>query len=307
MKLKTMLRVLLCFFIISSLIMSTSLVFAAGPSAGYFFGAGAGVSEKVIERLESSETKGENIFREGINLFDPIIHIQSLIMYMGIFIAVIIVSVYAIQWMLAAPARKQELKAGMWPLIIGVFLLTAGPKLTMTIYDAIKETSNTITDDVSNLGGTVISVIQTVGYLIAVIMMLIIAIQWMTSAPAKRQEIKGRMINLTIGSIILVAGTTLLGMIYAFALDVRDNRTYNNTTHTPNYGSEGGSRPLDDTRAEIVGEENPIQSSTSGYSSKDGEKTQDTSTGIVEEESTTPDYDSKNSGGRTPDFANVSM
>lgn len=71
----------------------------------------------------------------------------------------------------------------------------------------------TAVDNVNKLGGTVISVIQTIGYIVAVAMVLIVGIQWLIGTPAKKQELKGRMWNLVIGAILVAGGVTLLGWV----------------------------------------------------------------------------------------------
>ena len=74
-----------------------------------------------------------------------------------------------------------------------------------------------ITSSINNIGGTVISVIQTLGYVIAVVMVLVLAIQWLIGTPAKKQELKGKMWNILIGAVLLIAGVTILGAIADFA------------------------------------------------------------------------------------------
>lgn len=92
-------------------------VMGAGPSAEDFFGAG-------------DPTIGIKIVDENLK---PVLHIQSLIIKIGVYAAVIIIMIFGIQWTMATPSKRQELKAGMIPLVLGVFLLVAGPSLAMLI------------------------------------------------------------------------------------------------------------------------------------------------------------------------------
>jgi hypothetical protein len=190
----------------------SSQVIKSNMSADAFFKAG---DDKIKDALEKDK---KDVYGLVDGKLDPIIHIQSLVVMFGILIAVIVALIYGIQWMVAAPARRQELKAGMWPLMIGIILLAIGPKLAFSIYEVIKANSTgTVTEVSGNMAGAIIGIIQTVGYIVAVIMVLIIAIQWFTAAPNKRQELKGRMINLAIGAIIIVSCTSLLNFIYTLA------------------------------------------------------------------------------------------
>ena len=76
-----------------------------------------------------------------------------------------------------------------------------------------------ITKSISNIGATVIDIVQTVGYIVAVVMVLVVGIQWLMGTPAKKQELKGRMWNIVIGAVLIVAGVTLLGVVADFAED----------------------------------------------------------------------------------------
>lgn len=73
---------------------------------------------------------------------------------------------------------------------------------------------------VSKIGGDIIGIIQTIGYVVAVAMVLVVGIQWLMGTPAKKQELKGRMVNIVIGAVLIVAGVSLLGLVSNFAGEV---------------------------------------------------------------------------------------
>ena len=98
-------------------------VVVGGPSAEAFFNAGKDNAKKGYDAVDGK--------------IEPLLHIQSMIMMAGIYIAVIVVLIYACQWMLATPGKRQELKASLWPLVIGVILLVMGPKLAILIVNTL--------------------------------------------------------------------------------------------------------------------------------------------------------------------------
>jgi len=59
--------------------------------------------------------------------------------------------------------------------------------------------------------------IQFVGYGIAIVMILWLGIQYMLAQPAKKAELKGKMWSMLIGIILIVAGSTIIGMIWGAA------------------------------------------------------------------------------------------
>lgn len=73
--------------------------------------------------------------------------------------------------------------------------------------------STSLDSAVSNLGASAISVVQTLGYVIAVIMVIVVGIQWLVGTPAKKQELKGRLINVIVGALLIACGVTILGFI----------------------------------------------------------------------------------------------
>lgn len=80
-----------------------------------------------------------------------------------------------------------------------------------------------VTNSINNIGSTVITIVQTVGYVVAVVMVLIVGIQWLVGTPAKKQELKGRMINVVIGAVLIVGGVTLLGLVEGFVNDSKNS------------------------------------------------------------------------------------
>lgn len=73
--------------------------------------------------------------------------------------------------------------------------------------------TNSASVAINNLGYVIIDIIQKVGYVVAVVMVLVLGIQWLVGTPAKKQELKGKMWNVLIGAFLIIAGVTILGVI----------------------------------------------------------------------------------------------
>ena len=67
---------------------------------------------------------------------------------------------------------------------------------------------------VANAGGKIIYIIQYVGYTIAILVLLIIGIQYMISSPNEKADIKSRLIPYAIGAIILFGGVSIVSLVY---------------------------------------------------------------------------------------------
>lgn len=70
--------------------------------------------------------------------------IYGLLRTIAIIVAVCMVCYMAIQWFLATPSKKAELKGRMWSMLIGVVLLIGGVAILNALESVVNETVNTI-------------------------------------------------------------------------------------------------------------------------------------------------------------------
>lgn len=68
--------------------------------------------------------------------------------------------------------------------------------------------------------GPVLSAVRIIATGIAVIMITFLGIKYMSAAPSEKANIKNQLITFTIGAIVVVGTTTLLGIIKDFATGV---------------------------------------------------------------------------------------
>lgn len=69
----------------------------------------------------------------------------------------------------------------------------------------------------SNIMGAIISVMQVVGVGVAVVMIIYVAIKYMTAAPSEKAEFKKSATAYIVGAIILFATSGILNIIKGFA------------------------------------------------------------------------------------------
>ena len=78
---------------------------------------------------------------DTLNLKEPIQDVgngvYAILRTIAIIVAVCMVAYMAIQWFLATPAKKAELKGRMWSMAIGVVLLIGGVWILNTIEEAV--------------------------------------------------------------------------------------------------------------------------------------------------------------------------
>lgn len=73
---------------------------------------------------------------------------------------------------------------------------------------------------ITNIGGMVLSIAQIVGTAVAVIMLIVLAIKYISAAPNDKAEIKKHAVVYIVGAIVLFAASALLGIVKNFATGI---------------------------------------------------------------------------------------
>ena len=89
----------------------------------------------------------------------------------------------------------------------------AAPDIDKTIGD-IDGAKAGDTTKVTNIGGKIINIIQVVGIVVAIAVVLIIGVKYMTGSVEQKAEYKKVMIPYIIGAVLLVAGTSIVRVIF---------------------------------------------------------------------------------------------
>lgn len=72
---------------------------------------------------------------------------------------------------------------------------------------------------VSNIIGGIITIAQVVGTGVAVIMLIVLAIKYISAAPSEKAEIKKSVTIYVVGAIVLFSASALLGIVKSFAIN----------------------------------------------------------------------------------------
>ena len=91
------------------------------------------------------------------------------------------------------------------------------------VIDKINDSANDkINDDsgVANLGGQIVGIIQVVGIVVAVVILLVLGIKYMTGSAQEKAEYKKTMIPYIIGAILIFAASTIVNVISNLATSI---------------------------------------------------------------------------------------
>jgi hypothetical protein len=99
-------------------------------------------------------------------------------------------------------------------------VLAAGDPTDLTQFADKTDTSGASTS-AQNIIGALISIVQIIGTGVAIIMLIVLAIKYISAAPGDKAEIKKHAVVYVVGAIVLFAATGILGIIKSFANNVQ--------------------------------------------------------------------------------------
>lgn len=76
---------------------------------------------------------------------------------------------------------------------------------------------NANAEKVVALGATIVTIMQTVGIVVAVVILLVIGIKYMIGSAEEKAEYKKTMIPYIVGAILIFASTTIVNVVYNLA------------------------------------------------------------------------------------------
>jgi len=82
--------------------------------------------------------------------------------------------------------------------------------------DSMKGTSTTTSTKASTLMNQILGIVQVVAMGIAVIMLVVLAIKYISAAPSEKADIKKSMITYIVGAVLLFGATGILQIVKTF-------------------------------------------------------------------------------------------
>lgn len=72
--------------------------------------------------------------------------------------------------------------------------------------------------EIQQLGKQIVGVVQTVGIVIAVVILLVLGIKYMMGSAEEKADYKKSMIPYIVGAILIFASTTIVNIVYNLAI-----------------------------------------------------------------------------------------
>lgn len=87
---------------------------------------------------------------------------------------------------------------------------------TQFVKNGAKDTTGTA-KTVNNIIGSILTVVQVIGMGVAVIMLIVLAIKYISAAPGDKADIKKHAVVYIVGAVVLFAATGILQLVKNFA------------------------------------------------------------------------------------------
>lgn len=98
-------------------------------------------------------------------------------------------------------------------------------------FDKVSDQSGA-TSSATNIIGAILNIVQVIGMGVAVIMLIVMAIKYISAAPSEKAEIKKGVTIYVVGAIVLFAASGILGIIRNFAISNVKETTNSKTPST---------------------------------------------------------------------------
>lgn len=88
-------------------------------------------------------------------------------------------------------------------------------------YTPSAQDSTGASESIANMSNTILSIVQVVGMAVAVIMLIVLAIKYISAAPSDKAEIKKHAVVYVVGAVVLFGASGILAIVRQFAKNIK--------------------------------------------------------------------------------------
>lgn len=106
-------------------------------------------------------------------------------------------------------------------VVIAIMLLAIASNVAFALNPASIKPNTSGTSSLTNLGGRVVGVVQTVGSIVAVLVLVVLGIKYMMGSTEEKAEYKKTMIPYVVGAVLIFAASNVAGFVYNWASTIK--------------------------------------------------------------------------------------
>ena len=120
---------------------------------------------------------------------------------------------------------KKQVKVLAIILMVAVIMTIISSITLATVWDQWNASSsngdtNQGVTQVFNFGRTIVTILQAVGIVVAVVVILVIGIKYMMGSAEEKAEYKKTMVPYLVGAVLIFGATTIVNVVYNLANSV---------------------------------------------------------------------------------------
>ena len=117
--------------------------------------------------------------------------------------------------------NKKVVKIASILLIVVMTIMVSVTSFAVVQPNQIKAPDSvTGSDEIVNVGNTMVGILQTVGIILSVVMLIILGIKYMMGSAEEKAEYKKTMIPYVVGAALIFAASALAQVVYQFFIGV---------------------------------------------------------------------------------------
>ena len=106
-------------------------------------------------------------------------------------------------------------------LMIAMIVSVAATCFAITPSDIKGDTTTQGATEISNVGKSIVGILQTVGIILSVIVLIILGIKYMMGSAEEKADYKKSMIPYLVGAILIFAASALAQVVYQFVTGIQ--------------------------------------------------------------------------------------
>lgn len=119
--------------------------------------------------------------------------------------------------------KKKNCMKILFVLILVVLIIGISTSSFASLGNMKPQVNTDGTQEMLKIGGVILGTIQVIAVAIAVIMLVVIGVRYITASPTEKADVKKTMLIYVAGALLLFAGSGLLGLIQSLADDINQN------------------------------------------------------------------------------------
>ena len=117
---------------------------------------------------------------------------------------------------------------------------------TGDMISSLSEPTYADTDEIVDIGEKIVGIIQIIGTVVAIVILAVLGLKYLTSSIEEKANIKGAMIPYIVGAVLIFSTTTIVNVVYSLVMKVNNNNSTKSDLYNVNTVYDLSPKPIQD-------------------------------------------------------------